>query len=294
MGRSSTSLPDHGGVLASSPRLPSVSVVVPYAGPARYLATVLQAILESDYPKRLLQLVVVECPQSGGQPPIWARVARSLSCSWIHHHGPGFAPASARNAGVVASDGHLIVGLDGDMVVQLATFARMPSTIWPRAARWPSGFDGLSRFPPRSRRRGVFCRLAGELGIQDSASNRIGHVRDWRSSHLRELAVHAAPYELALGCNLAYERAAAVDVGGWSTAFDGFFDYEDIEFASRLSRSGRELIWTKEATALHLEDARARAWKVDRARTSPSRVDLFPVFVSTVTARSGRVRPGEA
>ena len=58
MGRSSTSLPDHGGVRTSSPRLPSVSVVVPYAGPVRYLATVLQAILESDYPKRLLQLVV--------------------------------------------------------------------------------------------------------------------------------------------------------------------------------------------------------------------------------------------
>lgn len=259
-------------------RLPTVSVVVPYAGSRAHLEAVLRAILETEYPADLLQVVVVECPSAARRPVAWRLVAARMDSRWIRDSRTGFSPASARNAGIAAAGGSIIVGLDGDMVTS-------PGHILAHVRHHQLGGRvvslGLRRFialPNRPPGSAVFGRLSGRPDIPTSVSNRFGHRLDWRGRHIVDVSGHAAPYELALGCNTAYPKAAAIEVGGWSTAFDGWFGYEDIEFASRLLQAGCQFAWASGAEALHLEDERSRDWKADRRRNFDLACRLIPGF----------------
>ncbi len=270
-----------------------MSIVVPYAGPSEQLAVVLTGISESDYPAELLQVVVVQCPLAGPCPPVWNRLAARVDRRWVRHDRPGFAPAGARNAGIAASDGTIIVSLDGDMVTGPG---HVRAHVALQCARGSTASVGLRRFirlrSPHPTAR-VFRSLAALPNLDRSGSNRPGHHHDWRGPPIARLSSHPAPYELALGCNLAYPRDVAIAAGGWNTAFDGSFGYEDIEFASRLMRVGCTLVWAASAEALHLEDDRASGWKSDRSRNFELACALIPGFREHRDARSTRSCPTE-
>jgi glycosyltransferase involved in cell wall biosynthesis len=267
--------------------LPTVSVVIPYAGSTAHLDVVLTAILETDYPAGLLQIVVVECPAAGRRPEAWSRVAAQMDSRWVRHGRRGFAPASARNAGVAAAGGEIIVGLDGDMVISPGHFLAHAHHHQLGGAVMSLGLRRFIAPPNAAPGQGVFGRLSARSDLPMSTSNRLGHRLDWRGRHVADLCCHAAPYELALGCNAAYPRAAAIEVGGWSSAFDGSFGNEDIEFASRLLRAGCDVLWAPGAQALHLEDDGPPDWKADRRRNFDLACRLIPGF------REYRLREGE-
>lgn len=258
--------------------LAEVSVVIPYAGRSDHLEAVLASLLESDYPRARLQVVVVRCPAAEARPAIWSRISHTFSCSWLILDRPGFAPASARNLGVAAADGSIIVGVDGDVVMSPGHIRAHVTEHVRSGCALSFGlrrFIRLSNAVPSSR---VFSVLATSVDVAHSTSNRPGNIRDWRAEHISQLARHPAPYELALGCNLAYPRSLAREVGGWSSAFDCAFGYEDIEFAWRLSCAGGPIVCVPAAEALHLEDERDGGWKDKRERNFDLARRLIPGF----------------
>jgi GT2 family glycosyltransferase len=89
---------------------------------------------------------------------------------------------------------------------------------------------------------------------------------------------HPAAYELVHGCNMAVRSDDARHVGGWDTAFDGAFGYEDIEFAARLVRHGCEVTWVRGATVLHLEDEGDTSWKASRSVNFERACRVIPGF----------------
>ncbi|HWH13201.1 MAG TPA: glycosyltransferase [Miltoncostaeaceae bacterium] len=230
-----------------------MSVVIPHGGMRAHLALVLAALAAQRYPASRLQVVVVACPaaEDPGRPlPAPEGLAH---LEWRRFRRPGFAPAGARNVGIRAAEGDLIVSLDDDMVAPPGLVAAHAA----RHAAGPVATFGLRRFirAPGDLLPGpdVHARLAALPDLEGSASNRPGAVRDWRTADAPVVAAHPHPYHLFHGCNLSYGRDLARAVGGWCEQFDGAWGYEDVEFGARLHAAGAVITWVPEALALHLE-----------------------------------------
>ena len=98
--------------------LPLVTVIVPARNAADTLGDCLAALLAVDYPAERCEIVVVDNGSSDGT----AALARSRAVRCIHE--PRRGSAHARNAGVAAARGELLVFTDADC---------LPSTGWLRA-----------------------------------------------------------------------------------------------------------------------------------------------------------------
>jgi len=77
---------------------------------------------------------------------------------------------------------------------------------------------------------------------------------DRRLQEVRLLPHHPFPCNLCHGCNLAFPRQLAIDVGLFDEAFNGHSNYEDIEFAHRMQTAGAEIVYVPEATVYHQEN----------------------------------------
>jgi glycosyltransferase involved in cell wall biosynthesis len=96
---------------------PLVSVVMPAHNAAPYLARVLDALAASDLPRSEWELVIVDDASSDSTASVASRYADTVVRLPKRPHGPAYA----RNRGVEASRGQIVVFLDSDVVVRPTT-----------------------------------------------------------------------------------------------------------------------------------------------------------------------------
>jgi hypothetical protein len=96
---------------------PHLSVIVPARDAAAALRLSCEALDASDYPRPLWELIVVDDGSGDDTALVAARVADTV----IRLPGPSFGPAYARNRGVEASRGSVLVFLDPDVAVHPST-----------------------------------------------------------------------------------------------------------------------------------------------------------------------------
>jgi glycosyltransferase involved in cell wall biosynthesis len=97
----------------TSPRAPLLSVIVAVKDGERVLRSCLQALAASDLPRPLWELVVVDDGSLDGT----AAIAAGLADLLVRLPGPPHGPAYARNRGVEASLGGILVFVDADVCV---------------------------------------------------------------------------------------------------------------------------------------------------------------------------------
>lgn len=92
-------------------------------------------------------------------------------------------------------------------------------------------------------------------GLPDvaSISNRL-NFSDKRMKELSLLPNHPFPCNLCHGCNLAFSRELAIDVGLFDEVFNGHSNYEDLEFAHRMVKAGAEVCYVPDAYVYHQEN----------------------------------------
>src|SRR5687767_216693 len=109
----------------------TVSVVVPAFQCQRELDLTFASLSQQTYPASLLQIVVVD---DGSDPPLQRpESGRDLDVVMLRQENSGFGSGKARNAGVEAASGELLILLDADMIPapsQVEAHAR-----WHHAAR---------------------------------------------------------------------------------------------------------------------------------------------------------------
>jgi len=236
--------------------MPSVSatVVIPFYEGLEFLDRTLASLALQTYPRDLWEIVVVEDGSPQSAEPIVRKYRGDLNILCVRQDRRGFRLSAARNLGIRLASGDIIVLLDFDVVClpdHLAYCLRWFKMNSPVATFGLREFVDLRGFMP-SQIAGWIGRLPS-LRRVPSTSNRFRTI-DKRMPEVDCIKFTPFPCNCFHGCNVAFRREDALSVGLFDTAFDGYPGYEDIEFAFRLQRLGRYIVYEPRATVYHQEN----------------------------------------
>lgn len=195
-------------------RLPSISVVIPVMDRAGELQRCLESIKRVDYPRSLVQVIVVDDGSSDNS----ASVAAAHGALVIPSGGRGRGPAAARNVGARAACGEILAFIDSDCTASVDWLAELlPAFADPKTVAVGGQVDGM---------------------CSDSAVDRYEKVMSSLSLGGRELTGGSGDDTFYLpSCNLLVRRAPFLQAGGFN---DAMHVGEDVDLTWRLRDGG----WT--------------------------------------------------
>ncbi len=210
---------------------PAISVVVPARDEERGIALVLQHLHAQQYPRPLLEVIVVD----DGSSDRTVAIAQGMQRSWpqlkvIANAGAG--KKAAITTGVEASAGSLIVLTDADG-------RSGPERIAAIAAHWMERGSSFVVAPVWTEGRGL-----------------LGALQEAEQSALLGAALGSAALGrpiLAYGANLAFAKAAFHAVGGYEG--DRFASGDDVFLLMRMLRAGLKVSAVLDPSAVVLVEA---------------------------------------
>jgi GT2 family glycosyltransferase len=215
-------------------RRPFVSVVVATIGRGRLLIRTVRGLLENDYPD--FEVIVVD--QTPRPDPDVQRFMEGgdSRIRYMRRRRPGLP--DARNAGVAAARGDVILFVDDDVIPERGLISAHA------AAYVRDGVGGVAGrvLPPGD--------LAGRLERRHSHIAKIRFcglvIRDHFDADVRTTADHVR------GCNMSFLRRAIDDAGGFDGRFGGSAHLEETDLALRVRAGGYRLVFEPAAVLVHL------------------------------------------
>jgi glycosyltransferase involved in cell wall biosynthesis len=231
-----------------------ISVVIPTYNRREVLAQVLPTVFDQDIPSDQREVVVVVDGSTDGTAEYLRTVC--APCRFTVVEQPNRGPASARNTGVRASSGNLVLFLDDDI--------RCAPTLLAKHAAAHVGIDRQVVFGP-------------VLIAPDSPSNSAtDRARRGYEEYWERLACEGGPaskYDVYLCPNTSLRRALFLEMGGYDEAFR--WAHEDAEIALRLWDAGIRFRFDRSASVYEYYDKTpAKLIYVDAPRLGRSEVLL--------------------
>jgi glycosyltransferase involved in cell wall biosynthesis len=232
------------------------SVVIPTFNRLDKLQKVIKAIRSQIRPADTdLEVVVVDDGSSDGTPEWLESQIENPGFRAIHQ--PNSGPARARNQGVKAASGDLILFLGDDTEPQPGWLAAHLEEHREFGEPGPLAVLGYTSFSPET--ESPFQRFINEYGAQ------FGYllIEDPR----------AVPFNFFYTSNISLPRSEIVRLGGFREDFPAAA-WEDIEFAYRAVGEGLKIFYQPRARALHRHCIRPRTF-CGRQRTSGQSAAIF-------------------
>lgn len=212
--------------MSDSP-LMSVSIVMPTYGEQARLCAALDSLGRLDYPAAAVQLVVIDDASPDFDPLPLQRAVGPLPLHLVRHaHNQG--RAQARNSGIEAATGDLVVFLDSDMTVE-PDFLRQ--------------HVHLHRQQPDAVVIGHICRGPS---VPDDCYTRYADSRGVK----RLKAGQAVPFNYFVTGNSSLPRALLDRAGLFDADFTAYGG-EDLELGYRLHRLGAPFLYAPKALSYH-------------------------------------------
>jgi glycosyltransferase involved in cell wall biosynthesis len=205
----------------STANLPQVSVVVPAYNAALTLPSCLTALRSQTYPASAFELIVVDdgSTDDTAQVAVKYEADRVLRCV----HG---GPAAARNAGIAASCGEIILFTDADCEPLPDWIAEM---VRPFADPAVVGVKGSYR----TRQASIVARLA-----------------QYEFEERYDLLERQASIDFIDSYAAAFRTGALRALGGFDLAFP-YPNNEDVDLSYRLAGRGHRLVFNRRAVVYH-------------------------------------------
>jgi glycosyltransferase involved in cell wall biosynthesis len=231
-----------------------VTVVIPFYRGLTFLDGTLASLTLQDYPQSLWELIVVEDGSLEDTAGLVNKYQSRLNIRRLRQQRLGYRLCTARNLGIQESNADVIVLVDFDCVClpsHLSHHLRWFEPDFPVATFGLREFVALDDLRPDQIHEWLHS-LPNRPRV-NSISNRMQQI-DKRLPELQYLKHHPFPCNCFHGCNVAFRRSDALVTGLFDTDFDGHVGYEDIEFAYRLTRLGRYIVYEPEAIVYHQEN----------------------------------------
>lgn len=216
---------------------PSLSVIVVHYEQPDQLARTLLALKRQDYPRALVEIIVVD--DGSAEAPV---VPEGVVL--LRQRDEGFRLAAARNLGAGEASNDVLVFLDADTSPEpgyLQAISRLPALIW----------DGVT---VGRRRHADFAGTPDAAPVEIIGPERALREPTWlidayRSTADLLLANHRS-YRYVIGAVIACSRRFFTDTGGFDESFTEYGG-EDWEWAYRAWLNGGVLAHAPDAVAWH-------------------------------------------
>ena len=224
----SNALPEQAVAERKSPKKvgdPFISVIIPVRNEEQYIEATLNCLLRQRYDPRHFELLVVDGESTDRTRELVEAVAGRHANVRLLHNPHGWSSA-ARNIGVRAARGDLMVIVDGHCEIDDERFLHNIA-----AAFESSGADCLGRPQPLDASEATPVQRA----IAAARSSRLGHHPD---SFIYSREARFVP---AGSVAVAYRRSVFEQVGYFDETFDAC---EDYEFNYRIDKAGLRCFFT--------------------------------------------------
>jgi len=211
------------GIYSAMPE-PGVSVIIPVFNNPDGLNACLEALVNQRTERRF-EVVVVDDASTENLEPVHGTFKDRLNLNW-HRHERNGGPAIARNTGIQAARGELILFTDGDC---------MPEPQWLEALSSPfsnpevSGAKGVYR----TAQKDVWSRLA-QLEFEE------------RYDLLRS----QSDIDFVDTYSGAFRRSDLIELNGFDTTFPEA-NNEDVDLSFRIKERGGRFVFAPEAVVWH-------------------------------------------
>jgi succinoglycan biosynthesis protein ExoA len=255
-------------VSSTSPPIdPFITVLVPARNEARFIARTLEQLVGQEYPADRLEVLVVD----GRSTDATREIAESIALDWPQVRvldNPRRLSSSARNIGLRAARGDLIVVVDGHCEIEGRGYFRNLAAAFER-----SGADCLGR----PQQLDVTGATPLQRAIAVARSSWLGHHPDSFIYSSREQFVPAKSVAIA------YRRAVFDVVGPFDESFDAC---EDVELNHRIDRAGRRCFFAPELAIRYFPRSSLRGLFRQLARYGRGRVRMIRKHPDTLSAGS--------
>lgn len=205
---------------------PKVSVVIPVKNGAAHIRELLDSLMEVDYNKDKLEIVVVD----GNSTDNTREIASQYPVKILTEERPGLN--AARNTGIKHSDGEIIAFTDFDCVV-------------PK--------DWIWKIVENSQNSHAGCIGGNVQGYYDDFLSRYSDesiIPVMRIFKKREvLDAVKPPQGYPAGCNMAFMREALKKAGGFDESVK--YGFDEDELVERICRSGYKMVLDPDVLVKH-------------------------------------------
>ena len=211
--------------------MPDISVVVPTYNRLETLAHVIPTLLAQDLPASDFEVLVCDSMSTDGTTEYLAGVAREHP-NVRHLPGPYSGRAAARNAGIDAALGEVVLFNDADILASP---------------------DLLSQHLRHHRERRGIAVVGLEVQVKDLDD--YAYKRDHPAARgmLHKPTRRRLPWLYFLTGNASVRRDDLMRVGRFDESFTGY-GHEDLELGYRLARAGIAILYEPNAVNYHCQD----------------------------------------
>ena len=252
--------PDDSSVLA-------ISVIVPIRNEQGFIGRTLEGLLSQDYPSEAFEIIVVDGDSTDASPQIVDEFAAKHS-NVILLHNPKRWSSAARNVGVDASTGEVVIIVDGHCQFFDNQYLRNVDQAFRN-----SNADCLGRPQPLDVEGGSVVQQAISL----ARSSRLGHHPD---SFIYSESEQTVP---AHSVGVAYKKSVFERIGKFDENFDAC---EDVEFNQRVDDAGLHCVLAPSIRLRYYPRSSIQGLFRQMARYGRGRVRLFRKHAHTFSWKS--------
>ncbi|MFN2527810.1 MAG: glycosyltransferase family 2 protein [Candidatus Baltobacteraceae bacterium] len=210
--------------------MPKISVVIPTYNRLEELQHTIPSLLAQDLPRDQYELIVADSQSSDGTAEYLAQVARDAP-GVRHLPGAYSGRGAARNAGIAAAAGELVLFNDSDIIAS-------PDLLRRHSDRHETG------------------EKIAVVGLEVQVKNLHEYEQKREHPELRN-PLHkpdrkTLPWLYFLTGNASVRRQDLIEVGGFDENFTGY-GHEDLELGYRLERAGVAICYEPRAVNYHLQ-----------------------------------------
>jgi len=211
--------------------MPDISVVIPTYNRLDTLEHVVPALLDQDLPRNSYELLICDSNSSDGTAAYMARVcAENANVRYLP--GSYSGRAAARNAGIAAAAGEVVLFNDSDILASP---------------------DLLSQHLRHHRERTGIAVVGWEVQVRDLEDYAYKRAHPDERGHLHPPTRKRLSWLYFLTGNASVRRADLLRVGSFDESFTGY-GHEDLELGYRLQEAGIEIVYEARAINYHCQD----------------------------------------